>query len=116
MQVDYLLFFGIIAVQDFTIVEEGLERSRECIQHLNSTSLLNTIKFRSMGLNIPGMWHRIIIGAQKSVSIWDLLGAGLRIKTYARLVRSNFSRYIDMYDYMDASSNYWKKGSKSSTC
>jgi len=46
--------------------------------------------------------------------------SGLRIKTYARLVRSNFSsnpgRYIDMYDYMDASSNYWKKGSKSSTC
>ena len=42
--------------------------------------------------------------------------SGLRIKTYARLVRSNFSRYIDMYDYMDASSNYWKKGSKRSTC
>lgn len=54
MQVDYLLFFGIIAVQDFTIVEEGLERSRECIQHLNSTSLLNTIKFREYGFEYTG--------------------------------------------------------------
>lgn len=44
------------------------------------------------------------------------VGAGLRIKTYARLVRSNFSRYVDMYDYIEASSNYWKKGSKRSTC
>lgn len=84
MQVDYLLFFGITTVQDFTIVEEAIEKDY--------------------------YWRA------KKRKYMGVVESGLRIKTYARLVRSNFSRYIDMYDYMDASSNYWKKGSKSSTC
>ena len=55
MQVDYLLFFGITTVQDFTIVEEGLERSRECTQHLNSTSLLNAVESQFMQMIILGL-------------------------------------------------------------
>lgn len=112
MQVDYLLFFGIIAVQDFTIVEEGLERY--------TTPKLNEIikynKVPEYGFEYTGYVAQDYYWRAKKRKYMGFVEAGLRIKTYARLVSSNFSRYIDMYDYMDASSNYWKKGSKSSTC